>query len=295
MLYDHDHNHNKQNNIKMAFLLNLFFTILEIFGGLWTNSMAILSDALHDLGDSFSLGIAWYLERYSEKKPDQNFSFGYARFSLLGALINSMIIIGGSTLILSRAIPRLITPEPVHPEGMILFALIGITINGIAVIRLRRGHSLNEKVVSWHLLEDVLGWVVVLIASVILLFIDLPIIDPILSILITIFVLYNVLKNLKSILNVFLQGVPSHLSVSEIENHLEVHHEIMSAHHTHVWSMDGEKIFLSTHIVLRDDIPRDEIIKIKNEVKDVLHEKGITHITIEIDYESDDCIDQNCH
>ncbi len=295
MAHDHDHNHDKQNNIKVAFFLNIFFTILEIFGGLWTNSMAILSDALHDLGDSFSLGIAWYLERYSEKKPDQNFSFGYARFSLLGALINSMILIGGSALILSRAIPRIISPEPVNPEGMILFAIIGITINGIAVLRLRKGSSLNEKVVSWHLLEDVLGWVVVLIASIILLFVDLPIIDPILSILITLFVLYNVFKNLKSIMNVFLQGVPNHLSVSEVEDYITDHQGIISVHHTHVWSMDGEKIFISTHIVLKDDLPRDEIIKIKRDVKKVLLDKGIAHITIEIDYENEGCEDQDCH
>ncbi len=295
MAHDHKHDHGKQNNIKVAFLLNISFTIIEIFGGLWTNSMAILSDALHDLGDSFSLGIAWYLERYSEKKPDQNFSFGYSRFSLLGALINSMILIGGSILILSRAIPRIISPEPVHPKGMILFAIIGITINGIAVLRLRKGHSFNEKVVSWHLLEDVLGWVVVLIASIILLFIDLPIIDPILSILITLFVLYNVFKNLKSIMNVFLQGVPNHLSVNEVEELIAEHQAILSAHHTHIWSMDGEKVFLSTHIVLKDNLPREDIIKIKRDVKRVLLDKGIAHITIEMDYESDGCEDQDCH
>ncbi len=290
----HNHNQNKQNNIRAAFFLNLSFTVIEIFGGLWTNSMAILSDALHDLGDSISLGIAWYLERYSEKKPDQYFSFGYARFSLLGALINSMILIGGSIFILSKAIPRIANPEPVNPEGMIVFAIIGIVVNGIAVLRLRKGHSLNEKVVSWHLLEDVLGWAVVLVASIVLLFVNIPIIDPILSVLITLFVLFNVLKNLKSIMNVFLQGVPMNLSVSDVEEYISKQDRVLSAHHTHVWSMDGEKTMLSTHIVLGDDLTREEITKIKNEVKQNLNDKGIDHITIEVDYEADLCEVQEC-
>lgn len=294
MAHIHDDYHRKQNHIKAAFFLNFSFTIIEIFGGFWTNSMAILADALHDLGDSISLGIAWYLERYSKKKPDQYYSFGYARFSLLGALINSMILIGGAILILSRAIPRVLNPEPINPKGMIVFAIIGITINGIAVLRLRKGSSLNEKVVSWHLLEDVLGWVAVLIASIVLMFVDFPIIDPVLSVLISLFVLYNVYKNLKMIMNVFLQGVPTHLSVSDIEKHISEHSGIKSAHHTHIWSMDGEKAFLSTHIVLPSDLSRDEVTTIKNEVKQMLNQNGIAHVTIEIDTEGEYCDDQEC-
>lgn len=208
---EHDHEHGREGNIKIAFFLNLFFTILEIIGGLWTNSMAILSDALHDLGDSISLGMAWYFEKYSQKGPDEFFSFGYARFSLLGALINSMVLIIGSILVLSRSIPRIFQPESVNAEGMLVFAILGIAINGLAAIRLRKGTSLNEKVVSWHLLEDVLGWIAVLAVSIALLFIDLPILDPILSILITLFVLFNVIKNIKAVMHVFLQGVPKNI------------------------------------------------------------------------------------
>jgi len=203
------HNHERQENIKVAFLLNLTFTIFEIVGGLWTNSMAILTDALHDLGDSISLGVSWYLEKYSEKGPDQKFSYGYARFSLLGALISSVVLLSGSVLIITRAIPRIIQPEAVNPKEIVdYFLLLGIVIKRNSCFKIKKGTSLNEKVVSWHLIEDVLGWIVVLIISVVLIFLDLPVLDPIFSLLITIYVLYNVVKNLKEILNIFLQGVP---------------------------------------------------------------------------------------
>jgi len=212
---EHKHEHSlKSKNIRFAFFANFFFTILEIVGGLLTNSVAILSDALHDLGDTVSLGLAWYFERVAKKKADQRFSFGYARFSLLGALVNSFVLLGGSVFILSKAIPRLLQPQEVHETGMLFLSVIGIAVNGVAVLRLKKGQSLNEKVVSWHLLEDVLGWIAVFVVSLLLLFFDLPILDPLLSIGITLFVLYNVVKNLKEVLRIFLKGVPSHLSIS---------------------------------------------------------------------------------
>ena len=257
--------------------------------------MAILSDALHDLGDSLSLGVAWYLERYSEKGPDQKFSFGYSRFSLLGALINSLILVGGSVLILVKSVPRIFKTEDVNPKGMLIFAILGIVINGIAVLRLKKGTSLNEKVVSWHLMEDVLGWVAIFIASITLMFIDIPVIDPILSVSITIYVLYNVIKNLKEILNVFLQGVPKNLSISEIEHEIIEKTGAVSAYHTHIWSLEGEKNLLSTHIIVGDEIKHEEIIAIKQNVREVMREKGIEHVTIEIDFESEDCKDKSCN
>ncbi len=285
---EHDHEHGREGNIKIAFFLNLFFTILEIIGGLWTNSMAILSDALHDLGDSISLGMAWYFEKYSQKGPDEFFSFGYARFSLLGALINSMVLIIGSILVLSRSIPRIFQPESVNAEGMLVFAILGIAINGLAAIRLRKGTSLNEKVVSWHLLEDVLGWIAVLAVSIALLFIDLPILDPILSILITLFVLFNVIKNIKAVMHVFLQGVPKKYSIGEIEDQIRKVSGVVSVYHTHIWSLEGEKNQLTTHIIVDDLISRDDIISMKKEIQEAVRQSGIEHVTIQVDYQGEE-------
>ena len=188
MGHHHHHHSHSSGNIKTAFFLNFGFTILEIIGGILTNSIAILSDALHDLGDSISLGIAWYLDNFSKKDSTSRYSYGYRRFSLLGALINSLVLIGGSLFILSEAIPRILNPEEAHAPGMIAFAILGVIVNGAAVLKLKDDKSMNAKVVAWHLMEDVLGWVAVLIVGITLLFVNLPVLDPILSILITLYV-----------------------------------------------------------------------------------------------------------
>lgn len=293
--HSHNHSHESNGNIKIAFILNFSFTILEIIGGLLTNSMAILSDALHDLGDSLSLGIAWYLEKFSKKEPDQKFSYGYSRFSLLGALLNSVILVAGSVLIIVKSIPRIISPESVNSKGMFIFAIFGILINGIGVIKLKKGTTLNEKVVSWHLMEDVLGWVIVLIVSIVLMFVNIPVIDPILSVLITFYVLFNVIKNLKEILSIFLQGVPGNMSIEEMEHEIVEIAGVQSVHHTHIWSLEGEKNLLSTHLIVEDNIDRNEIIIIKKNIRELLERKGIGHVTIEVEYKGDDCGNRFCH
>lgn len=292
--HSHGHDHGSQGNIKVAFILNLFFTILEVVGGLWTNSMAILSDALHDFGDSLSLGISWYLEKYSNRRPDHEYSFGYARFSLLGALVNCVILLGGSLVILTRAIPRIINPEPLNSEGMLVFAILGILINGIAVLRLRKGNSLNERVVFWHLMEDVLGWVVILVASIVLRFVYVPIIDPILSVLITLYILYNVVKNLREVLSIFLQKVPKDFSLPEIEGEFAEIPEIQSVHHTHIWSLEGQKHLISTHVVVKENITQEEIISLKQKVRDLVRAKGIDHVTVEVEFLNEDCQGGEC-
>lgn len=191
----HHHHHHSTGNIKVAFFLNLGFAIIEIIGGLFTNSLAILSDALHDLGDSLSLGLAWYFQKYSEKERDQKYTYGYQRFSLLGAYINTIILIIGSIFIIQKSVTRILHPEEVEALGMILLAILGILVNAAAVLKLQKGTSLNEKVVTLHLMEDILGWVVVLLGSILMYFIYLPIIDPILSLGISIYILYNAFKN----------------------------------------------------------------------------------------------------
>lgn len=165
--HSHSHSHQIVGDLKLAFFLNLSFAILEIFGGLWTNSLAVVSDAVHDLGDSIALGLAWYLEKYSHKRGNVFFSYGYRRFSSLAALINILILFLGSLYVIFQAIPRLLHPEATNAQGMIVLAIIGIAVNGIAMLRLLKTSSLNGKVVAWHLLEDALGWVAVLIVSII--------------------------------------------------------------------------------------------------------------------------------
>lgn len=282
--HHHEHHHMGGNNLRVAFFLNASFTIIELVGGILTNSMAIMSDALHDLGDSLSLGVAWYLEKVSKKAPDHKYSFGYGRFSLLGALLTSMVLIVGAVIILMNAIPRILAPQPVHPEGMLGFAVLGIIVNGVAVLRLRKSHSFNEKMAAWHLLEDVLGWVAVLVVSIVLLFYDLPILDPILSLAITFYVLFNVGKNLKKIFRVLLQGVPTHLSVADLENELADIEGVVRAYHTHIWSLEGSRNLLSTHLVVDENVSREQVIHIKEEAIQRMEVYDIDHVTLQIDY-----------
>lgn len=292
--HHHHHHDGSTDNIKTAFFLNFSFTILEIIGGIWINSSAILSDALHDLGDSISLGLAFVLEKYSKKEADDEYSFGYSRFSLLAAFINSFVLITGSILILIQAVPRIFAPEPVNELGMVVFSLLGITVNGIAVLRLRRGNSINEEVVSWHLIEDILGWLAVLIVSIVLLFVDLYILDPLLSVIITIYILFNVSKNIRRIANIFLQRVPEGFAIEDIEGKFRGLKDVIDVHHTHIWSLDGEKHLLSTHIVVNKDLKQSDIINLKNRIRESGREMGISHITVEIDFPGEDCICIDC-
>ena len=286
------HHNSKQDstsNIKVAFFLNLGFTVVEIIGGLWTNSIAIISDALHDLGDSFSLGLSWALEKYSRRKKDEKYSYGYRRYSLLAALINGLILILGSVYVLSQAIPRIFNPEQPNAKGMLFFAIGGVVINGIAALRLRKGRSLNERIITLHLLDDILGWAAILVISIIMMFKNIPILDPILSIVITIYILYNVVVNLKKTFSVFLQAVPTGISIKEIEDKIRKIDKVIGIHHTHIWSIDSLNNVLTTHIVVKDNANADEITDIKRQVKEIVGSPDLQHSTVEVEFESEFC------
>ena len=295
MGHNHDHSHHhSEGNVKLAFFLNLSFTIIEIIGGLYTNSLAILSDALHDLGDSLSLGLSWYFQKLSKKGRTKTFSYGYRRFSLLGAIINSIVLVAGSIFILTKAIPELFNPEETDAEGMLYLAILGIVVNGAAVFKLRKGDSLNEKVVSLHLLEDVLGWVAVLIGSIIMMYVDAPFIDPLLSVLISLFVLYNVYKNLKKSLLVILQGIPDDVDIDEIRTKLKDIAAITDIHDCHVWSMDGQYNILTIHLRLNKDYKLSDQSELKERVKEKLKNESINHITIEFEGKDENCESVDC-
>lgn len=284
-----DHDHDSTKNIKIAFFLNLSFALLEFFGGLFTNSLAILSDAVHDLGDSFALGVSWYFDKISKRPRNHKFSYGLGRLSLLSALISSSILLFGSVYILSEAIPRLLKPEHSNAQGMIVFAILGIVINGIAVFRLKKGVSMNERVVSWHLLEDVLGWIAVLITGVVIYFKDIHILDSILSILIVLFVLWNVVKNLKKTIILFLQGVPDGISTELIDEEIKSFQNVIDVHDTHVWTIDGQNNVISMHVTIPENTSNETATDLKCKVKKYLENKGIGHQTIEIERLGEKC------
>lgn len=286
MGHKHEHQH---SNIKVAFVLNVTFTIIEIISGILFNSMAILSDALHDLGDSFSLGLAWWMQEFSEKESNELYSYGYRRYSLLSALINALVLVAGSVIIIYNAIPRIFSPEPTNAQGMIGIAILGIIVNGIAVIKSRGGKALNEQVISWHLLEDVFGWIAVFIVGIIMYFQEWYILDPLVSVFITLFILYNILKKLKDTVLVFLQTVPKEIDLDKIINSFLAIEQVVDSHHTHIWSLDSEYHVLTTHLVVDKNTTLEEYLNIKSKVKESCKQFNIEHLTIQIDYEDESC------
>jgi cobalt-zinc-cadmium efflux system protein len=282
-------------NIRAAFFLNLGFALLEIAGGILTNSVAILSDAVHDLGDSLTLGLSWYLEQRSREAGTARFSYGMGRLSLMAALMSSIILIAGSVLVLSEAVPRLMNPVHTDAAGMIIFALIGIAVNGAAALRVSRGRSVHERVISWHFIEDVLGWVAVLVAGIIIRFRDIHILDPVLSILIVLYILRNVFRTVGKTVALFLQGVPDGFDITHVEESLRRLPDVVGAHDTHVWTLDGASHVLTTHLVAREGASRADEETIKAAARRLLLDHGIVHSTIEVEPCGQDCEPSELH
>lgn len=287
--YSHHHMHGTEKNILIAFLLNAGFSIFEFIGGVITGSIAITSDAVHDLGDALSIGIAYGLERKSKKGPDAKHTYGYARYSLVGSIITTAILLIGSTFVIYEAIQRIINPTGVDYDGMIIFAIIGLIVNGIASYVTREGDSLNQKSVNLHMLEDVLGWAVVLIGSIVMKFTGIAVIDPILSLGVAIFILIEATKNLREIVKIFLEITPKDINLEKIKTDIKCIKGVIDIHHIHVRSIDGEENYATLHVVVQK---YDK--KIKSEVKEILKGHNISHTVIEIEEASEKCEEKTC-
>jgi len=292
--HNHIHDHKAESNLKMAFWLNALFALVEIAGGIFTNSIAILSDAFHDLGDSVALGLAWYFQRFSAKRRDNLYTYGYKRYSLLGASLSAVVLLAGSVIIISNAIPRLINPQPVHIQGMMYLAIVGIIINGLAMFKLKTGETQNEKVISLHLLEDVMGWVAVLVASIVMKFYDIPILDPLLSLFITAFILFRIFGNMRQTFRIFMQATPSKEQVDHFRTHLASITGILDIHDMHFWTMDGSYNIASLHVSVDPEMTVSETETVKLDVRTFLEKEGFAHSTIEIEPGGKHCELHDC-
>ena len=276
--------------ILIAFILNISFSVLEFFGGIFTGSVAILSDAIHDIGDATSIGISYFLEKKSKKQPDKTYTYGYARFSVMGSVITTLILLFGSCAVIYNAIIRIFNPVEINYNGMIIFAVIGAVVNFLAAYFTKDGDSLNQKAVNLHMIEDVLGWFVVLVGAVIMRFTDISIIDPILSICVAIFIFINAIKNLKEVLDLFLEKIPQDINIDEIKEHILHIDGVKDVHHIHIRSIDGHHNYATMHIVTDGDSH-----KIKDKVREELSEHGIVHATLELESENEHCHEEDCH
>ena len=279
-----------EKNILIAFILNLAFSIFEFVGGIITGSVAIISDAIHDIGDATSIGVAFFLEKKSKKQPNKKYTYGYARYSVIGSVLTTLILLLGSVMVIYNAVLRIINPTEINYNGMIIFAIVGVCVNFGAALLTRDGDSLNQKAVNLHMLEDVLGWIVVLIGAIVMRFTNFYIIDPLMSIGVAIFILINALKNLKDVLDIFLEKTPHGINIDEIREHICEVEGVLSVHHIHIWSMDGHNNYATMHVVINGNA---HIIKAK--IRDELREHGVGHITLEFEFEDEPCNEEHCH
>ena len=284
----HSHGATPSSGLGSALLLNTAFTLLEFWGGWWTNSTAILSDAVHDLGDSFALALTWYFEKLSHKGRTARFSYGYRRLSVLAALLSSGVLLGGSLWVLLEAVPRLFHPEAVHVPGMLAFAVVGIVANGLAFWRLHGGLGPAEKAARLHLLEDVMGWVAVLVGSVLLYFTGWQWLDPLLSIGITLFILWNVVGNIKSFGAILLQAVPETISQETLLDKLRQVPGVQDIHDVHIWTLDSQNHVMSLHVLLAPDA--GPAAPLKQQLRTLIHAHGIGHATLELEYPHEECV-----
>lgn len=278
-----------ERNIFIAFILNLAFSVFEFAGGILTGSVAIASDAIHDLGDAFSIGISYFLEKISKKQPDEQYTYGYARYSVLGSVISTLFLLFGSAAVICNAITRIIEPTEINYDGMIHFAVFGVCVNASAAHLTSRGDSLNQKAINLHMLEDVLGWLIVLVGALVMRFTDFALIDPLLSIGVAVFILVNAARNLKSALDLFLEKTPHGIDVREIKEHITAIDSILDVHHIHIWSLDGEHHYATMHIVTNTDAH-----EAKEKIRQELREHGITHMTLELESGGEHCYEKTC-
>lgn len=301
MSHTHKHHHSDKSGLTLAFWLNLIFSIIELIGGTLTNSTAIIADAFHDFMDAIAIGAAVLLEKISGKKRTSQFSYGYKRFSLLAALGMSVFLLVGSVLMVISAVKSFVNPETVNSVGMLWLAILGVVVNGLAFLRIKKGgthhhhqgHNHNSKAIMLHLIEDILGWVAVLVGAAIIYFTGWYWIDGILALAIGLFIGYNATKNLKSTLRVILQGIPDDIDLKELSSELSKIKEVENVHDLHVWSLDGNYNIGSLHI-LASDIDKLKVDIIHKKVIQVMKNHHIQHHTVQIETTIKNCGFINC-
>ena len=269
-------------NIKLAFFLNAIFSLFELLGGFFTNSISILSNGIRDLGDAVAIAISIVLEKKSRRHPDKNYTFGYLRYSVLGAFITATILIIGLLVIIYNAVNRLTHDQIVNYNGMILLAVIGLIFNFIAYRRTLKSDNLNEKAVNLQMLGDVLGWLVILVGAIFIKIFNIYVIDPILSIVIALFILINVVRNYKVIFDVFLEKVPSNIDVVQIRKSLK-ENKVKEIRNFHVWTMDGINNYGILCVLLDKDVDINDMESIKEDIRKKLYKFNIHHCVIEVD------------
>ena len=269
-----------KHTVWLAFFLNLSYAIVEFIAGGIFGSSAVLADSIHDLGDAIAIGVSAFLETISNREEDSHYTLGYKRFSLLGALVTAVILMTGSVLVILENITKLFHPQPVNDEGILWLGIIAVSINVLASLVVRKGKTKNESILSLHFLEDTLGWVAVILMAIVLRFTDWYILDPLLSLVISIFILSKAIPRFWSTLKIFLDAVPEGVDIKQVKSDLEQLEYVASVNQINLWTMDGLEKNAIIHVCL-EHIKHMEVCK--ESIRDLLKDCGFQNITIEVD------------
>ena len=264
----------------VAFFLNLTYAIVEFIAGGVFGSSAVLADSVHDLGDAIAIGISAFLETISNREEDNQYTLGYKRFSLLGALVTAIILMTGSVLVILENVTKILNPQPVNDEGILWLGIIAVSINVLASLVVGKGKTKNESILSLHFLEDTLGWLAVILMAIILRFTDWYILDPLLSLVISFFILSKALPRFWSTLKIFLDAVPEGIDIKQVKSGIEQLDNVASLNQLNLWTMDGLEKNAIIHLCLED---WEQMTETKNQVRQLLEERGVQNITIEVD------------
>ena len=264
----------------LAFFLNLSYAIVEFIAGGVFGSSAVLADSVHDMGDAIAIGVSAFLETISNREEDSHYTLGYKRFSLLGAMVTAVILMTGSVLVILGNITKLFHPQAVNDEGILWLGIIAVSINVLASLVVRKGKTKNESILSLHFLEDTLGWVAVILMAIVLRFTDWYILDPLLSLVISIFILSKAIPRFWSTLKIFLDAVPEGVDIKQVKSDLEQLDHVASLNQLNLWTMDGLEKNAIVHVCLKE-IEQMELCK--ESIRSKLKDCGFQNITIEID------------
>ena len=286
--HHHSHQHNlKGKNLLIATALNLVITIVEIIGGLVSNSLALLSDAIHNLGDTIAVLLAYIANLISRKSADEKKTFGYKRVEILTALFNAVVLIVIIVFLFIEAYKRFQEPEPIKGLIMFIVATVGLIANLVAVLLLRGDsqHNLNIRAAYLHLLGDTISSVAVIIGSILIYFFEVYWIDPVITVLIGLYIIKEAYVVLKEAVDILMQGTPATINLQEVVNEIEKHNEISNVHHVHAWRLDDKQIHFECHIDLIMDLTLSKADDIRTEIETLLQNKfGISHVTIQFEY-----------
>ena len=289
--HNHHHHHAvNEKNLLAATFLNLVITIVEIAGGILSGSLALLSDALHNLSDTFATFIAYLATLIGKREANQKKTFGYKRLEILAALINAVILIVMSVFLVREAWLRLQDPAPIDSMIMLVVGMIGLLANLYAVLILRKdaGKSINVKAAYIHLIGDSLSSVVVILGGVMIRIFKIDWIDPVITVLISIYIIRSGFLILKQSVNILMQSAPEHLDLSQIKFRVEQVPEVQNIHHIHSWMLTDQEVHMEAHVELKNDLRLSQVKLIHETIEHFLRKDfGIAHITLQFEFETD--------